>query len=244
MSITLYSKFRFSCHKGLKCFTRCCRNVNIFLTPYDVLRMKNRTGVQSDEFLKKYTKALVSSSFSLPVVLLKMKDDEDKSCPFLTNGGCSIYEDRPWSCRMYPLDKDIEDDEYKLIVGEDFCLGLKEGKEWIVEDWFEDQGLIPYDTYNQLFNQIVNAESSWGNKVPDKSVIDMFYMTCYNIDKFRGFVFNSSFLNLFEVDEGLKERIRVDDPELLKFGFKWLRFGLLGEKNLLIKESALKKKKK
>ena len=34
------SKFRFSCHKGLSCFTQCCGDVNIFLTPYDVLRLK------------------------------------------------------------------------------------------------------------------------------------------------------------------------------------------------------------
>ncbi len=242
MNITMYSKFRFSCHKGVACFTKCCRNVNIFLTPYDILRMKNRLGISSGEFLEKYTKTLVDNKFSLPVVLLKLSEDEDKSCQFLTKEGCSIYEDRPWSCRLYPLDKDMsEEDEFKLIVGDDFCYGLKEPKEWILEDWLEDQGFITYDTMNMLFEQITGAEGSWKDMVPEQSVIDMFYMTCYNIDKFRKFVFESKFLELFEVDPATLDRIKLDDQELLKFGFKWLKFGLLGERTMKVKEEVLKK---
>jgi uncharacterized protein len=38
-------QFKFSCHKGLACHNTCCRDVNIFLTPYDVLRMRRGTGV-------------------------------------------------------------------------------------------------------------------------------------------------------------------------------------------------------
>ena len=43
--MNLDSTFRFSCHPGVACFNRCCADVNIFLTPYDVLRMKNRLGI-------------------------------------------------------------------------------------------------------------------------------------------------------------------------------------------------------
>ena len=38
----LDSTFKFSCHPKVSCFNQCCRDVNIFLTPYDVLRMKKR----------------------------------------------------------------------------------------------------------------------------------------------------------------------------------------------------------
>jgi len=47
--------FEFSCHPGVKCFNKCCSDVNIVLTPYDVLRMKNRLGITSTEFLDTYT---------------------------------------------------------------------------------------------------------------------------------------------------------------------------------------------
>lgn len=236
----MYSKFRFLCHKGVACFTKCCRNVNIFLTPYDIIRMKNRLGISSGEFLERYTRTLIKDNYSLPVVLLKMSEQGDKPCPFLTPEGCSIYDDRPWSCRLYPLDRDSnEEDEFKLIVGEDFCYGLKEPKEWIVEDWLEDQGFIAYDNMNIMFEQITKAETEWKDKVPDRSVIEMFFITCYDIDKFREFVFESKFLKVFDIDQATVERIRTDDKELLKFGFKWLKFGLLGEKTMTLKKEVV-----
>jgi len=36
------SRFSFKCHPGVACFTECCRGSNIILTPYDVIRLKNR----------------------------------------------------------------------------------------------------------------------------------------------------------------------------------------------------------
>ena len=34
--LTPDNDLRFECHEGLDCFTRCCRNVTIVLTPYDI----------------------------------------------------------------------------------------------------------------------------------------------------------------------------------------------------------------
>ncbi len=32
--------FRFACHSQLPCFTRCCADLKLVLTPYDILRLK------------------------------------------------------------------------------------------------------------------------------------------------------------------------------------------------------------
>ena len=139
------SKFRFSCHPGLSCFTRCCADVNIFLTPYDVLRMKKALNMSSEEFLEKYTVAPYMTEEKLPLVLLKMRDDDPKSCPFVTPEGCSIYEDRPWACRMFPLEVASAkpgEPESCYIAGDGFpCQGFKEDKEWTVDDNLQDFGL-------------------------------------------------------------------------------------------------------
>ena len=95
-------KFKFACHPGVSCFNKCCGDVNIFLSPYDVLRMKNRLGMASGDFLDKYALLPVQKDMKTPVVVLRMNDDEAKSCPFLTDEGCGIYSDRPWPCRMFP----------------------------------------------------------------------------------------------------------------------------------------------
>ena len=61
-------------------------------------------------------------------------------------------------------------------------------------------------------------------------------MALYNIDKFKDFVFNSTFLNRFEVEPNRIEKIKRNDEELLKFAFDWIKFGLFGEKLFWVKE--------
>ncbi len=43
--------FMFRCHPDIGCFNRCCRNLNLFLYPYDVVRLKQALGVTADVFL-------------------------------------------------------------------------------------------------------------------------------------------------------------------------------------------------
>ena len=51
-----------------------------------------------------FTAMPIDKNQQYPVILFRMKDAEGKPCPFVDEEkGCSIYEDRPWSCRMYPL---------------------------------------------------------------------------------------------------------------------------------------------
>src|SRR4030043_1986881 len=130
--LSLEDKFRFSCHKGLLCFNTCCNDVNIFLTPYDVLRMRRGTRLSSGEFLKRYTIALLGDE-GLPLVVLKMIEDENKSCPFVASDGCKIYQDRPWSCRMYPIFPPSSTEEGFFIKEGNSCLGFKEEKWWTIE---------------------------------------------------------------------------------------------------------------
>ena len=72
--LTLDAKFKFRCHKGIKCFTKCCKNINILLTPYDIIRMKKRLGISSEEFLDKYTYMEFDEKSSHPLVRLKNAD--------------------------------------------------------------------------------------------------------------------------------------------------------------------------
>ena len=99
----LKSKFKFECHKGVKCFTKCCRGINIVLTPYDIIRLKNRLALSSEEFMAIYTTPQLFEKTDLPVVTLKLLDDDQQSCPFVREDGCILYEDRPTTCRYYPL---------------------------------------------------------------------------------------------------------------------------------------------
>ena len=235
--------FRFHCHPDVSCFTRCCQDVTIVLTPYDVVRMKNAIGVSSEEFLDKYTVIIPKKGRLIPLVVLKM-NEEDKRCTFVSEEGCRIYDDRPWPCRMYPLDLG-DDGSYHLITDETRCHGLNESDTWTIEDWLTDQGTAPYNEMNESLTDITVPLQAAKLAIDNPQISQMVFMALYNIDKFREFVFNSSFLDRFELEDPTRiEKIKSDDLELLKFAFDWIKFGLLGEKLFWVKENADKEGRK
>ena len=59
-------------------------------------------------------------------------------------------------------------------------------------------------------------------KMTEKSK-ELFFLVSYNIDKFRRFVFESSFLSRYDLEEDVVEKIRKDELELMHFGIKWLK---------------------
>ncbi len=226
--------FQFRCAPGISCFTQCCQDVTIALSPYDIIRLKRALNISSDEFLDKYTITLTKENRLIPLVVLKMRE-ADKRCPFVTEDGCTVYEDRPWPCRMFPLDMN-DDGTFRFIAGSDRCLGLKQDETWRIGDWLVDQGVPMYDQMNILFSQITGPLRAQEPDIDNPKVIKMTFMSLYNIDKFREFVFKSSFLDRFDVDSVTIEKIKRSDVELLKFAFDWVKFGILGQKTFVVKQ--------
>ncbi|RLC12121.1 MAG: YkgJ family cysteine cluster protein, partial [Deltaproteobacteria bacterium] len=201
------------------------------LTPYDMIRLKKRLQLTSEEFLAIYTEPHLLEKTDLPVVTLKMVDDEKEACPFLREDGCFLYEDRPTTCRYYPLGvatlshKEGADDEgFYFFVNEPHCLGFEEEREWTVTEWRRDQGVDIHDDINRSWTDLVVRKRSFppNIKLTDKAK-EMFFMVSYNIDKFRQFVFESTFLERFAVTPQIQEKIKHDDIELLNFGINWLK---------------------
>ncbi len=241
--------FKFACHPGVSCFNRCCADVNIFLTPYDILRLKNRLGISSQEFLDKYTITPIDKNQNFPVVILKMSDDEGKSCYFVQEGGCSVYEDRPWPCRMYPLgvaspkEGEEEDlgEEFYFLMKEEVCKGFEQGKEWSVRGWKTDQGVKKYEEFGELFKEVtLHNYFKRGMALPPRKM-EMFHLVCYNLDEFREFLYQTSFFDRFEVEKELQGKMKTDDEALLRFGFQWLKFSLFGDETIIVKPEARRK---
>lgn len=248
--LSLNDRFKFSCHKGLSCFNTCCSDVNIFLTPYDVLRMRRAAGLSSGEFLKRYTVALLGEE-GLPLIVLKMMNDENKNCPFVTLNGCNIYQDRPWSCRMYPVFPVSSKEEGFFIKEDSSCLGFsakgrsasggKEGKEWTIQEWKKEQGIDIYDKMNEHYKEITFHDYfQKGNKL-DSGRAKLLYKACYDLSEFRKFIFETRFFDIHDVEKEVIEKIKEDEEDLLSFGYRWIRFNLFGEDTLKLKDKELDK---
>jgi Fe-S-cluster containining protein len=233
----LDDRFTFACNPQLSCFGHCCHDVTIVLTPYDVLRMKRSLRMDSSEFLEQYTLRLQNAEQKFPIVILKM-EEPSKRCQFLGEEGCGIYRDRPWACRMYPLglaepkSPTANDAPFHFVIHEDICQGHDEGVSLSVREWIECQGIQEFEMMAGGFKELTLHDFWNGARALTPRQSDMFYMACYDLDRFRRFVFETRFLKLFEIDEARVEALRGDDQELLDFGMQWLRFAIFGERSM------------
>jgi len=252
VKLTKDSRFKFRCHPKVRCFTACCSNVNIALPPYDLLRLRKRLGLAADEFIRQYGDIQVLDKTLFPVVTLKMRDDDKKSCPFVTPQGCTVYEDRPNICRYYPVgmatlrkvDAEGGKDEFYFMTKEDHCKGFEEDKQWTIGEWRADQGADLYDEMNRGWMEILIKKKSHGQGKPFPDIKnEMFFKMSFDTDYFRAFVFNSTFLELYDIPAERIEKVRTDDTELLKLAYEWLRQAIFAEETLPFKEGAVEKRK-
>jgi hypothetical protein len=229
--------FNFRCHPDIACFNRCCRNLNLFLYPYDVIRLKASLGIDSDRFLDNYVDVVLRDFNFFPDVLLRMAENEERTCPFLTATGCRVYPDRPDTCRTFPLEHGLRYDSgcrrnepVHFFRPPEFCLGPKEEVQWTIESWSKDQDSADYNKMTARWAEIrqLFQTDPWGSEGPEGPKARMAFMAVYNIDRFREFVFDSSFLKRFKIKSTVIKKIRTDDAELLKIGFDWIKLFVWG----------------
>jgi len=229
--IGLKNRFQFRCHDQVPCFTHCCRGIIITLTPYDILLLKKRLGLSSEEFLALYTEVHLLEKTDLPVVALRLLEENEKACPFVRKDGCIVYQDRPTACRYYPLGvaslmhrEGADDEGFFFFVHEPHCKGFEEPKEWTVAEWRVDQGVDVHDAINAEWTDLVVRKRSFPSSIRlTEKAKALFFMVSYNIDAFRRFVFESAFLKRYPADAKTLETIRTDDTALLRFGMQWLK---------------------
>jgi Fe-S-cluster containining protein len=202
----------------------------------------------SEDFLADYTMTMIGDT-GLPFVVLKMRNDAEKNCPFVTSRGCTIYPHRPWSCRIYPLQPESTKitekagREYYSVMDVPFCLGYAEDNLQTVDAWIEEQGIPIYKKMEAPFKKITTNEFLVHHQVTNKKIQEMYYMACYDLDRFRRFIFKSTFLERFEMVPGVVAKIKEDDVELYCFAMKWLEYGLLGQHALEVKPDVMEAKK-
>ena len=258
LKLTMNSRIKFRCHPGVSCFTACCGSIKIVLTPYDILMLVKRLGIPAHEFLHQYTLPTYLEKTDMPGVMIKMREEDDK-CPFVTPDGCTVYSDRPTACRYYPVgmadfheggsrDADgnevtAEEEKFFFLVKEDYCKGHEEDKEWTVGEWRADQGVDVRDEMNKEWLRLVMRRKSFGHQASlSEQAKRMFFMASTDLNHFRRFIFESSFLDTYEIDSETIEKIKEDDVELMLFSFEYLANSLFGTQTLKMNEEKVRAK--
>ncbi len=246
--------FAFSCHKGISCWNQCCHGADIVMTPGDMLRLSRHFGIRPIEFLDRYCYQAQWDKAGLPVAKLRMTgEDGSGPCQFVDDEtGCTVYENRPVTCRYYPLGlaaikmKGQEGKEnFNFLVKESHCKGHDESKLLSVGQFRKEQGTDEYDQINSGWMDILMKAASWastggpyGKEISAKTQ-GMFYMVSTDIDAFRRFVLETRFLDIYQVAPETVEVLKTNDSVLLLLGFDWLKNVIYGETTISMKESVL-----
>ena len=222
--------FRFACSPEVTCFNECCRDLNQSLYPYDILRLKKGLGLSSSEFLKHYTTRHIGPESGLPIVTLKTTDAGRLTCPLVTEKGCSVYPDRPSSCRTYPLVRAISRcrktgkiTEHFALLKEPHCLGFKGRKDQTVRQWINHQEIAVYNHINDKLMEIISIKSRLLPGPLDLKSRHQVYLALYDLDNFRNQIVNHNLLDNSEVHPQKLAATETDDTALLEFGIEWVK---------------------
>jgi hypothetical protein len=248
-------RFCFNCHKGVSCWNACCYDTDITLTPFDILRLARHFEARPEAIVRLFAVPAVHDKSGMPIAKLRMiaKEGAKKPCVFLDEQqGCTVYQHRPAASRYYPLGlaaikmKGHEaPEDFYFVVKEPHCEGHEERREQTVAEFRSEQGIEPYDRHNRGWIHLLMKLTSWKTlggpwgKEPDDRIKKMFYMATTDVDAFRRFVFDSSFLDRYEIDPAMREELAINDEALLALGLDWLRNVLFNEPTIALKQEIM-----
>ncbi|WP_456387216.1 YkgJ family cysteine cluster protein [Desulfolithobacter sp.] len=233
--VTQAERFRFACHPGVPCFTECCRQLDLALSPYDVLRLKNNRKLHSGNFLEQFVLIEWEEGMVFPQCYLTMVDDGRASCVFVTRCGCSVYPDRPGACRAYPVGRGVSRgpdgtiQEQFVLVRENHCQGFAEAGEQTPLEYFKDQGLTLYNRYNDEVAGLLQHEQVRLGFRPTRAQLDLFILALYNLDMFRQELSDGRITMKRPLSPGELKGLAGDDEQLLLLGIRWLKQEFFGE---------------
>jgi Fe-S-cluster containining protein len=116
---------QFACQAGC---TECCRQKGfVYLTPDDLVRMAEFTGMSARAFEKKYVYR-TSRQMRLRV------PRDGGTCSFLLEGGCSIHPAKPTQCRIFPFWPELVESRREWKKTARYCPGIGQGPLIQIED--------------------------------------------------------------------------------------------------------------
>lgn len=129
----------------------CCKDVGdlVVLTPFDVNEIKNYLGLGFYDLVGDKIELRKNNKILLPY----LKMEKNKNCSFLNNEGrCTIHSKRPNICRLFPLGRVYENQDFKYFLQIGNCpkenLQEVKVKEWIGIDSYEDNKKFIVEWHN------------------------------------------------------------------------------------------------
>ncbi len=212
--INLESEFSFTCSK--KCWDTCCLKQNVGMLQLSVHDVYKLLSARKDKSLLDLVEVKIDEETNLPKAFIKWMPDE--KCPNLNDdGGCMVYEDRPFPCRVFPLESRIyindENKEAKIqyMLRENICFGfMKEAEpekqtleKFIMSEDFEDYE--KYEKEEALFRD--GLRTSYDLKNISKEKIHLLAQAMYCLGE-KIHQRNKQFMDILSEQLNIPKRIK------------------------------------
>ncbi len=245
VKLELDDTLKFRCHRDISCWNKCCSHADVTITPYDIIRLKKYLDMDSSTFLKQHTVPFELDAHGVPG--LKLRTNEEGACLFMDEKGCSVYADRPTTCRYYPSGllamksvTESNDERHFLLVKEEHCKGHNEDHTQTIAQYRKEQAVEEYDDYNDEWYRLILKKKSTGPAIgkPSAMSLQMFFMASYDMDRFRRFVMSDSFIKTYDLNDDKYASLETDDIALMQFGFRLMKQVFFGEMSIKEREGA------
>jgi hypothetical protein len=171
-----------------------------------------------------------------PTCYLTMIDDGKASCVFVRETGCSVYADRPGSCRAYPLGRGASRNngtaatESLVLIQEPHCRGFEETNAQTVSRYLFDQGMELYNRFNDILLPLLQHKRIQQQEFrPSRQQLDQYILALYDPDQFRREMTEGRVALQRPLTPQQLKGLTGDDEELLLLGLSWLMQEFFGE---------------
>ncbi len=166
----------------------CCKGMgnSIILDPMDVYRLEKGLQKSFEELLQDHLELNVVDGVILPNLKLV---GEQEACTFLNEEGrCSIHENRPGICRLFPLGRVYEKDDYKYFLQVKECQKQNRTKVKISK-WIDTPDYSRYKAYILRWHSFLNKAEEIMRDASDEDfskqfcmlILQAFYGKSYNV---------------------------------------------------------------
>lgn len=184
---------KISCNDCQGC-SECCHVVGetIVLDPYDICQITSHLNLSFEEMLngvngqEPYISIHVEQGLVLPHIRI---NSEKQGCGFLNiEGRCSIHAFRPGFCRLYPLGRVYDEDEFYYILQVNECMKGNRTKVKI-EKWIDIPEIKKYEKYIQQYHGLCREiQKQLSDLADEKSEKEwnMLFLTLFFQKKYSG----------------------------------------------------------
>ena len=168
----------------------CCHDMgeSIILDPYDIYNLAKVTGKSFGELLEESLELHVVDSVILPNIKMQVNSH---ACHYLSaEGRCTIHDNRPGFCRLFPLGRIYEDGGFKYFHQVHECSYQSKTKVKI-KNWLGIPAIATYEKYILEWHNIIKKTEAAIDAAPDTdtekrinmAILTTFFVTPYNTDE-------------------------------------------------------------